>query len=48
MLGHRNGQFSLIPSLTGSILEPCEGDTGYKKEEDQSVFKLRGATSIYV
>lgn len=31
MLGHRNGQFSPIPSLTGSILEPCEGDTGYKK-----------------
>lgn len=32
MLGHTSGYSSPMPSLTGSVLELCEGDTGFKKE----------------
>lgn len=39
--GHRNSQFSPIPSLTGSV-SACGKDTGYKKEEKGQIVLRSG------
>lgn len=40
------GVTSPIPALTGSIFEPCEGDTGYTKEEDLILSSLVGHLNV--